>query len=142
MTNNEKLNNLATGLNNAVTDGELHLSAELLEGEVDVLAVTVQDREEFPIYVTVDDSQILCICNLWLEQEVNPDKRTDLLDAMLTMNIPMPLSSFSKVGNQYMIFGALGNRSSLDEVIAEIDMLSENTLTAVDELAEFLVNQE
>jgi len=141
MSNQEKLAELLVGLDGAVTDLELHCKAELIKGEEegeDVLLVTIQDREEFPVYVTVDDSQILCISHLWKEEEVNADKRADMLEAMLTMNVPMPLSSFSKLGNQYLIFGALSNRVPVDEVIEEIETLSENTLTAVEEFAEFL----
>lgn len=141
MSNQEKLAGLLAGLDGAVTDLELHLKAELINGEEDsedVLLVTIEDREEFPVYVTVDDSQILCISHLWKEDEVNTDKRADMLEAMLSMNVPMPLSSFSKLGNQYLIFGALSNRVPVDEVVEEIETLSENTLTAVEEFAEFL----
>jgi uncharacterized protein len=65
-------------------------------------------------------------------------RRAELLDAMLTMNVPMPLSAFSKVGNQYLIFGALSTRVPIDEVLEEIDTLSDNTLTAIEELSQFL----
>ncbi|MCP4696181.1 MAG: YjfI family protein [Gammaproteobacteria bacterium] len=141
MTPQEKLNELAAGLNGAVTENELTLNAEIMEGDVEVLVVTITDREEFPVYLTVDESQILCISHLWTESEVEQNKRMDLLDAMLTMNVPMPLSSFSKTGNQYLIFGALSNRSPANDVIEEIDVLSDNTLTAIEELSEFLVKQ-
>ena len=139
MTNAEKLNELASGLNDVALENSLTLSSEVVNGDVDVLVVTVEDREEFPIYGTVDDSQILCICHIWTEAEVNKDRRAELLDVMLTMNVPMPLSSFSKLGNQYLIFGALASSSSLNEVIEEIEVLSDNTLTAIEELSEFLV---
>lgn len=141
MSNQEKLAGLQAGLDGAVTELELHLKAEIIKGGEDgddVLLVTIQDREEFPVYITVDDSQILCISHLWKETEVKADKRTEMLEAMLTMNVPMPLSSFSKLGHQYLIFGALSNRVPVDEVIEEIETLSENTLTAVEEFAEFL----
>lgn len=141
MSHEDKLKVLAKGLNGALTEAGVRLSAEILPGEVDILAVTVEDREEFPVYLTVDDSQILCISHLWTESEVDPGKRMELLDAMLTMNVPMPLSSFSKVGNRYIIFGALSNRSVLDEVIEELGVLSDNTLTAVEELSGFLVKK-
>jgi uncharacterized protein YjfI (DUF2170 family) len=139
MTNQEKLQELNIALNGVTTSNDLVLSAEIVTGEVDVLIITIEDREEFPIYITVDDSQILCISHIWTEEEVIPEKSVALLDAMLTMNIPMPLSSFSKVGNQHIIFGALHNRSSIDEIIEEIAVLSDNTLTAVEEFSEFLI---
>lgn len=140
MTHQDKLKELTAGLQGALLESRLKLATEVVEGEdeVNVLVITVEDREEFPIYITVDESQILCISHLWRESEVDQAKRVDLLDAMLTMNVPMPLSSFSKVGQQYLIFGALSNRSTVNEVLEEIDVLSENTLTAIEELREFL----
>ncbi|EIJ43505.1 hypothetical protein BegalDRAFT_2664 [Beggiatoa alba B18LD] len=141
MTPQEKLNQLAVGLNGATGFNGLVFSTELMPGDVDVLILTLGDREEFPIYITVDESQILCITHLWTETEVNPAKKMDLLDALLTLNIPIPLSSFSKIGQQYVIFGALSIHSSLDQVIEEVDTLSDNTLTAVEELSAYLLKK-
>lgn len=141
LSSQEKLKALSAGLNGALTESQLKLNSEIVGGEVDVLVVTVEDREEFPIYITVDESQTLCISHLWSEAEVIPAKRMELLDAMLSMNVPMPLSSFSKIGNRYIIFGALSNRCSLEEVLEELDVLSNNTLTAIEELAEFLAKK-
>jgi len=140
MTHQDKFKELAVGLDNALLESMAKLSVEVVEGEedVNVLVITVEDREEFPIYITVDESQILCITHLWKEEEVDFNKRVDLLDAMLTMNVPMPLSSFSKVGGQYLIFGALSIRSTVNEVLEELDVLSDNTLTAIEELRNFL----
>jgi uncharacterized protein YjfI (DUF2170 family) len=139
MTPKQKLQQLAAGLHGAVLDNGLCLSSDILSGEVDVLMVNVEYREEFPIYLTVDESQILCVTYLWTESEVNPEKRAELLDTLLSMNIPMPLSSFSKIGNQYVIFGALSTHSALEEILEELYVLSENTLTAVEELADYRI---
>lgn len=139
MTYQEKLSELATGLAGVRLENGLSLSTEIVKGDVDVLVVTMEDREEFPIYVTVDESQILCISHLWTEAEVKPQRRAELLDALLTMNVPMPLSSFSKLGKQYLIFGALRKDSTVNDVVTEIEMLSDNTLTAVEEFSEFLI---
>ncbi len=135
----DKLNELAAGLNGVMLENRLKISTEIVTGDTDVLILTIEDREEFPVYITVDESQVLCISHLWTEDQVIPAKRTDLLDAMLTLNVPMPLSSFSKVGKQYLIFGALRTQSTVNDVLEEIEMLSENTLTSVDEFREFLV---
>ena len=134
----KKLAELNAGFGGTELDSGLKLSSEVVQGEVDVLMLTVEDREEFPIYITVDESQILCITHLWTEAEVEPDKRSELLEAMLTLNVPMPLSSFSKVGNQYIIFDALHLDSRLDDILESIEALSDNTLTAIEELSEYL----
>ncbi|ALG68365.1 YjfI family protein [Beggiatoa leptomitoformis] len=141
MTPQEKLNQLAVALNGATGFSGLVFSTELMPGEVDVLIVSLEHREELPVYITVDESQILCITHLWTEAEVEPTKKMDLLDALLTLNIPIPLSSFSKIGQQYVIFGALSVNSSSDQLIEEIDTLSDNTLTAIEELSAYLIKK-
>ncbi|MGR8929945.1 MAG: DUF2170 family protein [Gammaproteobacteria bacterium] len=138
MSNELSVRQLADALNNAkLVDGVI-LTAELVETELQVLQVLIQDREEFPVYVTIDDSQILCVSYLWREQEIIPARREELLEALLTLNIPMPLSSFSKIGHQYIIFGALSTRSDTDAVLHEIATLSDNTLEAIELMAEYL----
>lgn len=137
MSQKETLKQLAIALDNAKTEGDLRLSTSFHE-ELSVLTVTILDREEFPIYITIDESQILCITHLWREEEVIADKREALLDSMLIMNAPMPLSAFSKVGQQYILFGALFTEATVEELLEEIDTLSHNTLLAIEELSEFL----
>ena len=116
----QKLTELANGLNGIKSYAGLVFNTEMIPGETNVLVVTIEDREEFPIYITVDESQILCITHVWKEAEVVPEKHSELLETLLMMNLPMPLSSFSKVGSQYLIFGALSTHSSLEEIIEEI----------------------
>jgi len=138
MNPQNRLRELSDNLDRVVTDEGLVFQTEIVSGEVDVLVLTIEDREEFPIYITVDEGQILCITHLWKESEVNPDKRLDLLDTLISMNVSIPLSAFSKVSNQYIIFGALSVRSTMDSIIEEICVLSDNTLTILEELKDYL----
>nr|VFK63146.1 MAG: hypothetical protein BECKTUN1418D_GA0071000_11994 [Candidatus Kentron sp. TUN] len=135
---NEKLVALAHDLNESITPDGVTLMADFVEGEFPLVKVAVEDREEFPIYLTVDEDQILCTTYLWRESEINKDKRTNLLEDMLTMNLPMPLSSFGKVGDQYLIFGAMAVGSHLEDIQHEIVILSDNTLNAVEVMDEYL----
>ena len=138
MNGNLTVVQLTEALNNAMLGNGAILTAEVIEAELQVLQVLIQDREEFPVYVTIDDSQILCVSYLWREQEVVPKQRETLLEALLSLNIPMPLSSFSKIGDQYIIFGALSTRSDTDAVLQEIATLSDNTLDAIELMADYL----
>ena len=140
MISQDKLQQLAVGLNGATGYTGLKFQADQVPGETEAVRVTLQDREEFPIYIMVDDNQILCMTYLWKESEIDPAKRTLLLEALLTMNIPMPLSAFSKVGNQYVIFGALSIHFSINEIIEEVEILSDNTLMVIEELEAYLLH--
>jgi len=110
-----------------------------ISGEVDVLQITIAEREELPIFVSVTDDQILCITYLWGEDEVKPETRSSMQESMLEMNIPMPLSSFSKIGDKYVIFGALSISSSFDDIEHELAVLSNNAIEVIDDMSEFLI---
>ncbi|MCL1125819.1 YjfI family protein [Shewanella surugensis] len=109
-----------------------------IDGEIDVLQVNIVNREELPIFVSVTDNQILCISYLWGEDEVKPDTRLSMLETMLELNIPMPLSSFAKVDDKYVVYGALSVQSSMLEVEQELSVLSDNCLEVIDELVDYL----
>jgi hypothetical protein len=110
-----------------------------ISGEVDVLQVTVLGREELPIFVSVTDDQILCITYLWGEDEVKAEARNDMQQTMLEMNIPMPLSAFSKIGDKYVLFGALSINSSFADIEHELAVLSNNSLDVINDMSEFLI---
>jgi hypothetical protein len=135
---NEKLEQLIRGLaENPLSDGA-SLSIEMFDGENTVACIKVADREEFPIYMTVDEGQILCISYLFGDDEVDPDKRAAMAEAMLMMNVSIPLSAFSKIGDQYIMFGALSPKASIDELLHEIELLSDNVLEAIEAVADYL----
>jgi len=114
------------------------LSVTLFDEEHSVLCIEVEYREEFPIYMTVDEGQILCITHLFSEDEVRADKMAEMNEDMLSLNISIPLSSFSKVGKQYVLFGALSPQSSIDDLLHEIELLSDNVLEAIEALVDYL----
>ena len=110
-----------------------------ISGEVDVLQVTLLGREELPVFVSVTDDQILCITYLWGTEEVKQNSINDMHVAMLEMNIPMPLSSFSKIGDKYVIFGALAISSTFSDIEHELAVLSSNALEVIDDMSEYLL---
>ena len=109
-----------------------------IDGEIDVLQVEVVGRVEIPIFISISDNQILCIAYLWGEDEVKPELKTNMMEAMLEMNIPMPLSSFAKIEDKYVAFGALSVNSTLSDIELEIVTLSDNTLEVIAEMDSYL----
>lgn len=121
------------------SDTGMTFDCQPISGEVDVLQITVIGREELPIFVSVTDDQILCITYLWGTEEVKSDKIEEMHTAMLEMNIPMPLSSFSKIGDKYVIFGALSINSTFNDIEHELAVLSNNAIEIIDDMSEYLV---
>ena len=116
----------------------LVFDSQPISGEVDVLQVTVEGREELPIFVSISAEQIICICYMWGEDEVKAESRSQMLEFMLELNIPMPLSSFAKVGDKYVVFGALSINSSLEDIEHELAVLSHNSVELIDDMDEYL----
>jgi uncharacterized protein YjfI (DUF2170 family) len=139
---NNKLKQLTDELDNKTLSTGTGLTIELIDGddsgEVSVAQILVKDREELPVYMTVDEGQILCITYLWNEREVKSGMRAELMDVLLTLNVSVPLSAFSKIGNQYIIYGALSPESNVNDVLLEIEVLSDNALEAIETVSEYL----
>ena len=130
----DHLNNLADN-----SDTGMVFDCQPISGEVDVLQVTVIGREELPIFVSVTEDQVLCITYLWGLEEVKPECVHDMHESMLEMNIPMPLSAFSKIGDKYVTFGALSIGSTFEDIEHELAVLSNNAVEVIDDMSDFLV---
>lgn len=100
----EKLSGLDTLASGIM--GGLAVQLHPIPGPVPVIQVSIETREELPIFVTCSDSQILCMCYLWTDAEVLPARRTELLETLLDLNPSVPLSSFGRIGDRYVLFGA------------------------------------
>ena len=124
-------------LSSEVTEG-FDFEQQIIPGEEDVLQITLTDREEIPVYITLTDTQMLCLSYLWHENEVKPESHEAMVNAMLEMNIPMPLSSFSKIADRYVIFGALSLNSSIEDIAHEIVTLSDNAIDSIEVMSDFL----
>ena len=60
-------------------------------------------------------------------------------ESMLEMNIPMPLSAFSKIGDKYVTFGALSISSTFEDIEHELAVLSNNAIEVIDDMSEYLI---
>lgn len=109
-----------------------------IPGDVDILRISVEDREELPIFVSVTEEQIICISYLFHEDEVKADKVAEMNNAMLLTNITIPLSSFAKLDRQYVIYGSLSVHSGMYEITHELQILSSNILEALEAMKDYL----
>jgi uncharacterized protein len=118
-------------------------SAELepLKGAVPVVQVSFNGGEHsdrLPIYVTDAGSQLLCISYLFQERDVKSKSRTALLETLLDLNPSVPLSDFGRIGEHYVLVGALSPNSSSDDLALELATLSDNATDALATLKDFL----
>ncbi len=109
-----------------------------IPGDVEVLQIIIEDREELPIFVSVSNEQVLCIAYLFKENEVKEGMLNDMNHAMLAANISIPLSAFAKIDSQYVIYGALSVHSQLNDIVHELDVLASNTMEAIEAMDAYL----
>ncbi len=118
--------------------GGVGVQLQPIAGQVPVVQVSIEGRDELPIFVTSSETQIICLCYLWTEQDVRPERKAELHEALLDLNPSVPLSSFGRVDGRYMLTGTLAQVARAEDVAHEISVLSDNALDALDALAEFL----
>ena len=132
-----QLTELAIRLSDSQWEGQ-SFSCSLISDEQEVLQVILSDSEEIPIYVTITDTQILCIAYLFKKDEVKEGMLSLLNEQCLQLNIPMPLSAFATVDDQYTLFGALSTESIFENIQREIVILGENAVEALEALEDYL----
>ena len=109
-----------------------------IKGEHEVLQVLVSDWEDLPVYMTVTDTQILCITYLCRKEEIQEDQIASLNALLLELNVSVPLSSFSIVDDYYVIFGALATSSSDADICKELVTLAPNAYDALEAIETYL----
>ncbi|MDR2261105.1 MAG: YjfI family protein [Azoarcus sp.] len=132
----ERLGGLDTVLSARL--GGAPVSLQPMPGEIPVIQTVIGGREELPIFITASDAQVLCICYLWKDDEIVPEKRLELLELLLDLNPAIPLSSFGKVEGRYVLFGALSRDARIDDIASDIVALSDNAIDALDALSGYL----
>ncbi|QEP44320.1 DUF2170 family protein [Ectothiorhodospiraceae bacterium BW-2] len=135
---NRRLEQLQEILNQVETEHDLAFQARWLDKKRHLLEVMIETREEFPILMSGDEEQIICLINLFSEQEVNLARKSEMVALMLSMNLPMPLSAFGKTGHYYQLFGSMSVNTVVENLISELGVLSDNALEAMEVFREFL----
>lgn len=118
--------------------GGVSATLQPIPGTVPVIQVTIEGREELPVFITCAEPQILCIVYLWSDDEVIPEQRTALLEMLLDLNVSIPLSSFGRIGNRYVLFGALARHAGVQDIAEDVAVLSDNSIDALTALGQFL----
>jgi hypothetical protein len=110
----------------------------LVPGSVPVIEVSFPASDRLSIYVTDGGSQLLCICYLWRDSEVKPKLRSKLLETLLDLNPSVPLSAFARIGEHFVLVGALSPLATAADMALELATLSDNARDALTTLADFL----
>ena len=73
-----------------------------------------------------------------VDADVRPERRAELMEALLDLNPSVPLSAFGRVDGRFVLVGALARGARAEDVAHEVAVLSDNALDALDALADYL----
>ena len=122
--------------------GSLEVSGNLLQAEeadgVPVMRIVIDGRDELPVFVTGSATQTLCICYLWTEDEIKPERRSEMMEAMMDLNIAIPLSNFGRIAGRYVIYGSLAHDADAESIATDVAMVADNALEALNVFSDFL----
>ena len=122
---NEKLQEIAYQINTSrVPDGNT-FSAEFNE-QTDTVTVENSDSPDAVVIVVATDTQILTITPLFEEASVREDLRPELNRGLLTISLPMTLSSVGIQDNRYVLFGAMAIETTMHNLLHEIEVQIDN----------------
>jgi len=133
------LDNFAIRLSQYRTTEGYTFECQCIDGEIEVLQIEMGGIDGFPVYITKTDIQIICIIYLWSESEIIAKSRLEMLEMMLDTSISIPLSSYARVGDRYVLFGALSVSSDFDKLVEEVVTLNENALDVFSAMEDFLL---
>lgn len=110
----------------------------LVPGSVPVIEIGFGGADRLPIYVTDGGSQLLCISYLWRDADVKPRMRGKLMETLLDLNPSVPLSAFGRIGEHFVLVGALSPDATPADMALELATLSDNGRDALSTLSDFL----
>lgn len=125
-----KLQSLHTELTTQLPFAE-PVSVELAE---DVLTLTFEHLQEFPIHVIVSDKRMKCWVELAPMAAIREDEVQVLERTMLMANDVTPLSNFSILEGNYCLVGELSSESLFENIVLELETLVDNAEEALNDL--------
>lgn len=134
---NEKLQEIAYQINTGNVAGGNVLSAQVNEAEG---TVTVENSStpDAAVIVVATDTQILTITPLFEEDSVKEELRAELNRGMLTISLPMALSSVGLQDGRYVLFGAMAIETTMANLLHEIDVQIDNYNDVLEAVADYI----
>ena len=130
------LDDLAFHLNDY--SGEEGTTFDALVSERDILEVVCSNNDEFPIHVTMTETQLLAVTPLFNIGEVLPDKLDELNATFLRLSPAVPLSAIGLQGETYILFGAMALSTRFEVIAHELEVQAENTIDVLEAVEHLL----
>jgi len=133
----EKLQEIAYQINTNNTVGSNVFSAVFNEDE-GTLTVENSEVPDAIVVVVATDTQILTITPLFDEDNVREELRAELNRGMLTISLPMALSSVGLQDNRYVLFGAMAIETTMANLLHEIEVQIDNYTDVLEAVVDYI----
>lgn len=130
------LDDLAFQLNDYT--GEEGTTFDAIVTERDLLEVVCSNNDEFPIHVTMTETQILAVTPLFNVGEVKPGQIDELNATFLRLSPAVPLSAIGLQGDTYILFGAMALSTRFEVIAHELEVQAENTIDVLEAVEQLL----
>lgn len=102
--------------------------------EDEVLSLTFESLQEFPVRVIVSDKSMKCWVSLAPLAAIREDEVQGLERTLLVANGVTPLSKFEILGTDYCLVGELSSESLFENIVLELETLVDNAEEALKDL--------
>ncbi|MFT5611930.1 MAG: hypothetical protein ACI9WC_000957 [Arenicella sp.] len=133
---NDKLREIVNQINLASTDGVL--TATIQEDGNTALIVNTEAPESV-IIIVATDNQLLSITPLIAVSSVDPERVDELNKTLLTLSLPLALSSIGIQDERYVLFGSMAINTTIENVIHEIEVQTSNYDDVMEAFDEFIL---
>ena len=130
------LDDLAFRLNGHT--GEEGTTFDAVVTDSGILEVVCSNDDEFPINVTMTETQILSVTPLFSASEVLPGKLDEINETLLRLSPAVPLSAIGLQGDTYILFGAMALSTRLEVIAHELEVQAENTIDVLEAVEHLL----
>ena len=134
---NEKLQEVAYQINRGNVPGGNTFSAEF-NSETGTVTIENSDLPDAVVILVATDSQLLAITPLFEENSVREDLRPELNRGLLTISLPMALSSVGIQDNRYVLFGSMAIETTMNNLLHEIEVQIDNYNDVLEAVADYI----
>ena len=136
---NNKLQEIANQINLYSINSNLSYTATIKENGGTLLIENI-DSPEAIIVIVITGSQILSITPLLLVKSVIPERVAELNEILLTISLPLSLSSIGIQDDRYILFGSMAINTTIENLIHEIEVQVANYDDVMDSIDEFIIH--
>lgn len=136
---NNKLQEIANAINMQGINSNSSYTATIRE-DGDTLLIENISNPGVIIVIVMTGDQILSITPLFSVSSVIPELVAELNKVLLTISLPLSLSSLGIQDDIYVLFGSMAINTTIENLVHEIEVQATNYDDVMDSVDEFIVD--